>query len=84
MKFYIYKKNFQYLSNIIKNKLNAVYIDDVATDFFKNGKLHNFKNAAFITSKIEKGFYLNGIDYGSGYSFTKQSWRRFVKLQAFL
>ena len=68
----------------MKNKLNAVHIDHVATDFFKNGKLHNFKNAAYITSKMEKSFYLNGINYGINYSFTKKSWRRFVKMQAFL
>ncbi len=83
MKFYIYKSHFQYLSNIIKNRLDAVYIDDVSIDFFKNGKLHNFKNAAIFYNKIEKGFCLNGTHYGTNYSFTKRSWRRFVKMQVF-
>ena len=43
---------------------------------------HNNKNAASISFKY-KGFYLSGIHYGNNKDFTKQSWRKFAKLQAF-
>ena len=52
--------------------------------FYKNGLKHNIKNAAYIALNQSKDFYLNGICYGNNIDFTKQSWRRFVKLQTFL
>lgn len=56
--------------------------------FFKNGKTHNIKNFAYLYG-IYKTFCINGKtynaeDYGNPDKFTKQSWRRFAKLQAFL
>ncbi len=80
MKFY--KSNFYY--KIIDNKLNAVYSDFYKVVFYKNGLRHNSKNAAFIKYNNCKGFYLNGNFYGYKDDFTKHSWRKFVKLQAFL
>ena len=52
--------------------------------FYKNGKYHNSKNAAIINYIGYKEFSLNDEYYGDEYDFTKQSWRRFVKLKFFL
>ncbi len=83
MKFY---KSYSYygsnLEKIISENLNAIYsYYDVL--FFKNGKEYNDKNAAYI-SIINKQFILNNEVYGNENTFNKKSWRRFVKLQAFL
>lgn len=83
MKFYKHKSSKDYLHIIIVNKLNAIYFDRGVTLFYRNGKIHNNKNAASFSFKY-KGFYLSGIHYGNQDNFTKQSWRRFVKLQVFL
>ena len=82
MKFYKYKQEQYYYNKIRNNKLNAIYSFDYVM-FFKNGLSHNNKNAADIID-YSKIFYLNGICYGNNTNFTKQSWRIFVKLQAFL
>ncbi len=84
MKFYKDKVNFYYLRKIRLHKLTSIYIDNIGVDFFKNGKRHNTKNACFVKDNIIKSFDLNGKYYGYHNEFTKQSWRRFVKLQAFL
>ncbi len=85
MKFYKYNINYFFHNNIIINNLNAVYLSFYNSIlFFKNGKLHNYKNSAFIDNDGYKGFYLNGNFYGYKDDFTKHSWRKFVKLQAFL
>jgi hypothetical protein len=47
-------------------------------------KIINNKNAAIIYCSSYKEFSLNDKKYGNENTFTKQSWRRFVKLQAFL
>jgi len=91
MNFY---KNFVRTTNtcILMDKTNTVY-------FFKNGILHNTKNAASFHDRINVA-YLNGVLYGLILSdlsytkfsnilykrkfFTKKSWRRFVKTQVFL
>ncbi len=52
--------------------------------FYKNGMFHNAKNASNIILNRQKSFWLNNKYYGNENTFTKQSWRRFVKLQAFL
>ncbi len=86
MKFYIdkYKNNIYYWNKIKNNKLTAVYLNSYNyTWFFKNGKLHNNKNAAYILNRY-KEFHLNDIYCGYNKDFTKHSWRKFVKLQAFL
>lgn len=62
-------------------KLTAVYSHYNYVQFFKNGKLHNAKNAAYINRSKYKEFYLNEEYYE--YDFTKESWQRFVKLQCF-
>jgi hypothetical protein len=75
--------NSKYYYQIINNKLTAVYCDD-RTMFFKNGKDHNSKNAAIHWLDGFKEFCLNDITYGTEDDFTKESWRRFCKLKAFL
>jgi hypothetical protein len=77
--------SFDYWCKIYDNKFNAIYIDNYLNiRFFKNGMLHNEKNAA-ISGYKRKEFYLNDKCYGDQYDdFTKKSWHRFVKLQAFL
>ncbi len=77
MKFY---KDFDYCDN----KLNAIYQGSDCILFYKNGKPHNIKAVAFIASNGFKEYYLDGKFYGNQRKFTKESWRRFVKLQVFL
>lgn len=92
MKFY---KDKNYLNKIYSNKLNAVYSYSYyyslntmnliyAIQFFKNGMGHNPKNADYIHNDGYKEFSLNHKCYGTNDDFTKESWRRFVKLKAFL
>ena len=84
MKFYRDKHNSSYYwYKIINNKLDVIYYD-IGSWFFKNGELYNTKNASYKGNDGYKEFNLNGIIYGYEYDFTKESWRRFVKLQAFL
>ncbi len=83
MKFYNDKEGF-YIKDIRVNKLNCVYCNYFDIIFYKNAVQHNIKNAAYIRYDGCKNFYLNGTFYGYSFSFTKKSWRRFVKLQAFL
>ena len=84
MKFYKDKvNNNSYLRKIRFRKLTSIYIDNIGIDFFKNGKRHNSKNAAF-TDGIYKQFFLNGNFYGYESHFTKESWRKFIKMQVFL
>ena len=83
MKFYIRKNNNYYWAKIIKYKLTSIYIDSAGIIFLKNGIVHNAKNAAYIMFK-NKSFCLNAKHYGYEDDFTKESWRRFVKLQVFL
>jgi hypothetical protein len=86
MKFYIDKINRYFWGIIFKNKLTAIYNYSnklFYVHFFKNGKRHNSKNAAYING-IYKSYYLNGESCGYEYNFTKKSWRRFVKMQTFL
>jgi hypothetical protein len=66
-------------------KLTAcVYSNRNKIVFFKNGAFHNFKNAAVIETEGFKFYYLNHELYGTQTQFTKLSWRKFTKLQAFL
>ncbi len=83
MKFYREDKSYyNYWSKTIRNKLTAIYFSN-SVWFFKNGLYHNSKNATYICDG-DKEFCLNNIYYGDHNNFTKQSWRRFVKLQVFL
>lgn len=88
MKFYKYKNKNKYSSSLISfNKLTAIYCDDYSFVFFKDGLRHNYKNAAYvncINNNVYKEFILHYKYYGNQSDFTKQSWRRFVKLQTFL
>jgi hypothetical protein len=83
---YNYFDNTKFFNKIKHDKLSAIYyFDDVR--FFKNGQLHNSKNASYFGyNKLNgfKQFILNGKHYGTNYTFTKSSWRKFAKLQAFL
>jgi hypothetical protein len=83
MKFYRDKQSWDYWVKITNNKLNAIYFD-IGTWFFKNGKLNNAKNAAYNQNDEYKEFTLNDECYGDETNFTKQSWRKFARLQAFL
>ena len=85
MKFYIRKNNNYYWAKIIKYKLTSIYIDSAGIIFLKNGIVHNAKNAAYISKNNRyRKFYLNNKLYGYDYSFTKYSWRKFVKIQVFI
>mgnify|MGYP007071561290 FL=1 len=71
--------------NILDNRLTAILLDYYnAVLFYKNGKENNTKNASYIAKSGYKQFCLNDEDYGDQTNFTKQSWRRFVKMQVFL
>jgi hypothetical protein len=86
MKFYRDKFNIFYLHKIINNNLTAILFYDFtkSTQFFKNGKKHNSKKAAYISTYGTKQFYLNDKYYGHQDNFIKKTWRKFVKLQTFL
>jgi hypothetical protein len=82
MKFYIdkYGSSNYFYKKIKSNNITALYQDHIIL-FYKNGKRHNARNAADIIDN-SKIFYLNGEWYGA--NFTKESWRKFIKLKAFL
>ena len=81
MKFYKSKN----LYKIGKFSLTAIYDNSSYVEFYKNGKRNNCKNAAiFCIDGYYKDFSLNGKFYGNQGKFTKESWRRFCKLKAFL
>ena len=82
MKFYRDNNNWYFYDKIRDINLSAIYSQYSFITFVTNGKRHNSKNAAYIEINDSKIFYLNGKYYGD--NFTKQSWRRFVKLKAFL
>lgn len=84
MKFY--KDNSNIISfKIMKNNiLTYIYCNEITVKFIKNGKNHNYKNMGYINNNNIKWFYLHGKHYGNQNDFTKSSWRKFVKLQAFL
>ncbi len=85
MKFYVEDKyNYVYWDKIKDNKITAIYYNGFVVRFYKNGIWHNNKNAAVIHNNGIKFFYLNDSFYGNEYDFTKKSWRRFVKLKAFI
>jgi hypothetical protein len=85
MKFYREKDSLHYWLKIRSNNLDAIYYDN-GSWFFKNGEIHNYKNAAYKNNNDYKEFALNGVIHFCCYgnSFTKESWRRYVKLQVFL
>ena len=83
MKFYRDKDNVYYWTKIFDNKLDSIYYN-YCSCFYKNGRPHNSKNAAYKDNDGYKAFYLNDKCYGYNDDFTKKSWRRFVKLQALL
>ncbi len=82
MKFYKDNFNWRYRDKIRRNKLTAIYINNIIA-FYKNGKLHNNKNVAYISIYGTKEFFLNDKYYRTN-TFTKHSWRKFAKLQVFL
>ncbi len=92
MKFYKYKNSINFYNKIKINKLTSIYFYITNSSnksyygilFFKDGKEHNDKNAAYIRSDEYRLFYLNNKNYGNQKDFTKKSWRRFVKLQVFI
>jgi hypothetical protein len=84
MKFYRYVKSSKYLNKIYSNNLTCIYYNDYIIAFFKNGNYHNSKNATFIRNDSYKEFWFNNKRYGIQKDFSKQTWRRFVKLKIFL
>jgi hypothetical protein len=83
MKFYIDKHHNIYWSKFNYKKITAIFNLKYNVLFYKNGFWHNVKNAA-CSNNEKKSFWLNGNHYGYEFNFTKESWRKFVKLQAFL
>jgi hypothetical protein len=85
MKFYkdTINRHYSYWRRIYNRKLTAIHSDE-SVRFIKNGRYSNSKNAAYIKYNGFKEFSLNGKLYGDENDFTKESWRRFVKLQSFL
>ena len=78
MKFYRNTIHYNVETCIEQGPTGAVY-------FIQKHSLHNVKNAALISKYLKvKEYYLNGKSYGREYDFTKESWRRFCKLKAFL
>jgi hypothetical protein len=65
-------------------KLNAIFRNEKYIIFFKEGSFHNDKNASYVDKNEYKSFCLNGEFYSYEKDFTKESWRRYTKLQAFL
>ena len=92
MKFYLDHFKSFYLIKIKGDKSNAIYINlfTQKIQFFKSGLINNEKDAAILYTVGlgykygDKCFYLNDKFYGTEKDFTKQSWRKFVKLKAFL
>ena len=87
MKFYNGTNNIYYWKLICDYKLTAIYCNSISVTFYENGKLHNPKNAvyiSYISYNGYKGFCLNGKFYGTEKDFTKELWRKFVKLRAFI
>ncbi len=84
MKFYRDKFNWNFLNKIEHSELTSIYQSySNSIQFFKNGKVHNNKNAAYIADTGYKAFYLKNKIYGINNKFSKKSWRKFVKLQVF-
>lgn len=73
---------YTYVYKIRFNNLTAIFHDFYEVIFYKNGKIHNSKNAAICRESKVKFFWLYDTNYGS--EFAKESWRIFVKLKAFL
>lgn len=86
MKFFVKIKKIEIYNIIFNNKITAILNskDSNAIYFFTNSKQHNYKNAAYTDKYGYKEFCLNGKACGSQKHFTKESWRRYVKLKAFL
>jgi hypothetical protein len=83
MKFY--RDSYFSWNKVTSNKLNCICQNLLKfIYFFKNGKLSNTKNAAHIAEYGYKEFWLNDKIYGYENDFTKQSWRKVIKLQVFI
>lgn len=78
------KTKITYLHLIEENKLTAICCEFYAVLFYKNGLEHNYKNASYVHDDGSKEFILNGHSYGYEDNFTKKTWHKFCKLQAFL
>ena len=96
MKFY---KNSKNNKNNKKDNCKTYIFQNLSEIIFKKDEMwHNEKDASYIGSMTkfwdsDKGklvenchklFYLNGKFYGTEKDFSKKSWRKFVKLKAFL
>ena len=86
MKFYRDKYKLHHWSKGMhyKNKFTFIYQGQYYVIFYKNRIQHNSKNASYIGNTNYKEFWLNNECYGDNNTFTKQSWRQYVKLQVFL
>jgi hypothetical protein len=83
MRFYKDKELYRFWYYIQENKLTAIFQNlNQEIVFLKKSKCHNNKNAAYIR-KYEKHFYLNGNFHGYDSFFSKDSWRRNIKLKVF-
>ncbi len=83
MKFYKFT-DYNQLLKLVNNKFPFIYHYTKFYTAFYNNDFHNIKNAAVIYNDGKKCFYLKGRCYGYECNFTKELWRKFIKLQAFL
>jgi hypothetical protein len=77
-----------YIDIIKNNKLDVIIQTSECIKFYKNGSIHNSKNAAIVYYTGDKSFIINGnnLFYSEIYGeiIDKKYWRKFVKLQVFL
>lgn len=83
MKFYRDRFSSNYWDKINKNKLSSIYLDyDYDIRFYKNGKLHNIKNAAIFFKNGIKKYYKNNKSY-ERLILNKKHWRKYLISEAF-
>ena len=82
MKFNRDRFSSNYWDKINKNKLSSIYLDyDYDIRFYKNGKLHNIKNAAIFFKNGIKKYYKNNKSYER--FLNKKHWRKYLISEAF-
>ena len=64
-------------------KFTAIICNENSVAFYLNGKRNNNNNASFFYKDL-KHFYLDGKYMGNQDCYNKSSWRKFIKLSAFL
>jgi hypothetical protein len=84
MKFYRDRFSSNYWDKINKNKLSSIYLDyDYDIRFYKNGKLHNIKNASIFFKDGRKKYYKNNKSYERLVFLNKKHWSKYLISEAF-